>query len=295
VRLVRTWLHSIAVLAACGHGGDQPRTEPRSSAPFVEVPLATEPGLSGLAVDATGALWTIAERSDMAYRITLDAELHPTLQRFPVRGVPEGFDLEGIAVLGEGRFAFGTEGRLAGVATILRAEEQNQALVVTGELTISEDAAGVRLEPNHGAEGVCGHGDQIIAVLETAGTDQGRRWAPLVHIVGDKVVRSHRVWLTSPTGKLSGLDCVIDPDGTVRAWAIERHFEVTKLLGFTLAPTSSEPITPTVLLDLAPVLRGKLNLEGIARLPDGRLVAVNDNQWKTLEGESRLLVFPARD
>lgn len=286
---MRLWLFSFAVLAACGRDVDHPRSEP----PYVERILATEPGLSGLAIDDAGALWTVAERSDMAYRITLDAALRPTLQPFPVRGVPEGFDLEGIAVLGAGQFAIGTEGRLAGVATILRAEQRGDALVVSGEITISESAAGIQLEPNHGAEGVCGSGAQIIAVLETAGTEHGRRWAPLLRIVDGTVASTHRVWLTSATGKLSGLDCVIDSDGTVHAWAIERHFEVTKLLGFTLAPATTAPITPIVLRDLAPVLQGKYNLEGIARLPDGRLATVTDNQWRTIEGPSRLLVFRA--
>ncbi|HLL24989.1 MAG TPA: hypothetical protein VK427_22800 [Kofleriaceae bacterium] len=50
---------------------------------------------------------------------------------------------------------------------------------------------------------------------------------------------------------------------------------------------------PTEVLDLGPVLKSRLNLEGIAQLPDGRIIAVTDNQWKTLQGPSVLLVFRA--
>jgi hypothetical protein len=72
--------------------------------------------------------------------------------------------------------------------------------------------------------------------------------------------------------------------------AIERHFSVTKILRFKL-PLEGGDITPTVVLDLGPVLENRLNLEGIATLADGRIVAVVDNQWKQLQGPSVLLVF----
>ncbi|MDX2090616.1 MAG: esterase-like activity of phytase family protein [Kofleriaceae bacterium] len=287
---MRALLFSLVLLSACGRGIEP--AEP--AAPFTEVTLATKPGLSGLAVDETGALWTVAERDNMVYRITLDTQLRPALEELPVEGVPSGVDLEGVAILGNDQFALGTEGRTDGAATILRAERRGPALVVTGELTISEREAGLPLEANRGAEGVCGRGNQIITVLEVAGTDQGRRWAPLLRIVDGKVASTHRVWLTSTTGKLSGLDCVIDPDGTVHAWAIERHFEVSKVLGFTLAAGATAPITPTVLADLGAALGGRVNLEGIARLPDGRIVMVTDNQWKSIEGPSLMLVLSGR-
>jgi hypothetical protein len=48
-----------------------------------------------------------------------------------------------------------------------------------------------------------------------------------------------------------------------------------------------------VLADLGPVLRGSLNLEGLARLPDGRPVAAVDNQYRTITGPDELLVFRA--
>jgi len=176
---------------------------------------------------------------------------------------------------------------------VLVAALRGAALAVTRTIELPEQSVGIRLEKNHGAEGVCGAGETIIAAIEGVGEVAGRRWAPVVRIADGAIARTHRVWLTTATGKLSGLDCTIAPDGTVTAWAIERHFEVTRLLRFTLPPVGAgaDEITPTIALDLGAVLNGRLNLEGIARLPDGRIVAVVDNQWKTITGPSELLVF----
>jgi hypothetical protein len=114
-----------------------------------------------------------------------------------------------------------------------------------------------------------------------------------MRIANGQLVRRHRVWLTSKTGKLSGLDCTIAPDGTATVLAVERHFEVTKILSFTLPPVGKGEfdITPTIVRDIGDALESKRNLEGIARLLDGRLVTVSDNQWRRIDGPSALQVF----
>jgi len=277
----------LLVLAACG------RTEvdrERAAKLFKEIRLETAPGLSGLAADDTGAVWTIAERAARAYRITLDAQNKPALETFVVEGTSEKLDLEGIAWLGGDRFALGTEGRVDGVATVLLAERRAQTLAVTSSLKLTAAQIGIDLPANHGAEGVCGSGDTIFVAIEGAGTADGRRFAPIVRITNSEVVRTHRMWLTTKTGKLSALDCAVAADGTAEVIAIERHFAVTKILRFTV-PSTDGDITPTEALDLGPVLNSRLNLEGIAQMTDGRIVAVVDNQWKTLQGPSALLVF----
>lgn len=282
---MRLWL--LLALAACG------KTEidrERAAQLFDQVELATAPGLSGLASDDAGGLWTVAERAARAYRITLDAQEQPAIETFTVEGVPPRVDLEGIAWLGGGRFALGTEGRTDGVATVLLAERRGEALAVTSTITLPAARVGIDLPANHGAEGVCGSGDTIVVAIEGAGRAGGRRFAPIVRIEHGAIVRTHRLWLTSEIGKLSALDCTLAPDGTGALLAIERHFAVTKVLRAEL-PAGPGDITPTEALDLGPVLNSQLNLEGIARLPDGRVVAVVDNQWKTLQGPSRLLVF----
>lgn len=261
--------------------------------PFIEIAVATAHGLSGLAADDAGGLWTIAERDARAYRIALGADLVPSLETFTIEGVPAGTDLEGIAVLGDARFALGTEGHDDGVATVLVAERRGAALAVTRSIALPEREVGIALRRNQGAEGVCGRGDEIVAALEGVGQDGDRRWAPVVRIAAGQIARRHRLWLTSRTGKISGLDCQIAADATVTGWAIERHFEVTRLLRFTLPPPGAggDDVTPVLALELDAVLSGRLNLEGVAALPDGRVVAVVDNQWTTITGPSKLLVF----
>ena len=44
-------------------------------------------------------------------------------------------------------------------------------------------------------------------------------------------------------------------------------------------------------LDLSPILEDSLNLEGIVQISDGRLVAINDNQGRTIDGPSELRSF----
>jgi hypothetical protein len=268
----------------------------RANELFTRIPLATAPGLSGLAADDHGGLWTVAERGDRAYRITLDAADKPALETFAVEGHDlRDIDLEAIAALGGGKFAFGTEGRVPGVATVLLAERRDAALVITAAIKLSNADVGIEMAANHGAEGLCGAGDTIVAAIEGAGGSGDARWAPIVRIAGGKIVGIHRLALTTATGKISALDCTVAADGTITAWAIERHFEVTKVVTFTLPPRGQGDValTPTVVLDLGTVLNGRLNLEGIAKLGDGRLVAVVDNQWKIISGNSELLVFRA--
>ncbi len=278
-------------------GGTCEYDRARAAAVFTEVPVDTAPGLSGLAADATGGIWTIAERDARAYRITLDAALEPRLEMLPVEGVPSRTDLEGIAALGGDRFAIAIEGRRGGSATVLLAERRGAALAATGRIDLTERDVGIPLQDNHGAEGICGAGETIVVAIEDVGDADGKRWAPIVRIERGAVVRTHRLWLTTKTGKISGLDCEVRPDGAITAWAIERHFEVTHLLRFDLPPPGAGAdegagdITPTVALDLSALLGGCLNLEGIARLPDGRLLAVVDNQYKETIGRSMLLAF----
>jgi hypothetical protein len=307
LRVAGSALLAVGVAGAIGGTaagcGKQPTIDKqRAAGLFVEVPVDTANGLSGLAADRGGGLWVVAERDAKAYRITLDAALLPKLETFEVRGVPEGTDLEGMAVLDHdpvpSHFALGTEGQLDGKATVLLAERQGQVIKVTRAVDLPAAAVGIDLRQNQGAEGVCGDGDTIFVAIEGAGVDNGKRWAPVVRVVGGQITQLYRVWLTSKQGKLSGLDCRVAADGSAAVLAIERHFEVTKILKFTLlsSPAGGSGIArtelqPELVLDLGPVLRSGLNLEGIAWTDDGRVAAVVDNQWTTITGKSELLVF----
>ncbi len=283
---------SLACILGCSKTSNELDTKKTASL-FTEVVVDTANGLSGLAADGQGRIWTVAERAAKAYRITLDAANTPAIETFEVTGVPGDTDLEAIEELGDGRIAFGTEGRVDGVAKVLVGEISGNSIAIRSTITLTAEQIGIPMKMNHGAEGICGAGDTLIVAIEGAGETSKRRWAPVLRIDHGQLVRRYRVWLTSTTGKLSGLDCTIAPDGTVIAQAVERHFEITKLLAFSLPPPAQpgEDITPRVLLDIGDALESKRNLEGIAMLPDGRIVTVSDNQWKTVEGPSLLQIF----
>ena len=282
----------VTALAACGARGPGIDRE-RAAATFTRVTVDTggDHGLSGLAVDADGTLWTVAERGAVALAITLDGD-RTTVVRHAVRGVPADEDLEAVAMAADGLWV-GTEGRERGVARVFHLTRQGDALVATGApIELRQAEVGVDVGANHGAEGVCRAGDVVAIALETAGGRGAARWAPVISVdVARGTRRVQRVALTTTTGKLSALDCWRDG---ARTWAVavERHFAVTRLLRFELGGADAT-ITPEVLLDLGPILRGSLNLEGLVRLPDGRLVAVVDNQYRTITGPDELLVFRA--
>jgi hypothetical protein len=202
--------------------------------------------------------------------------------------------MESLASLPDGDLLVGTEGSSSGIARLFRLHRDGDHLRVTGDpITITREDAGVEIGANHGAEAACAAGTRVAVALETSGTDATGRWAPLVVVdLATGAKTGHRVRLRTATGKLSGLDCWIDGE-RVRAVAIERHFAVTQIVAFDIpaVTAATSDVTTSLVLDLAPVLRGALNLEGIVRFPDGRLVAVVDNQYKTITGPDELLVF----
>ena len=257
-------------------------------------------GLSGLALATDGALWTVAERSAAAFRIDLDLDLGdrpPTVtkvERHPVVGLPDGEELESLATVAGGALLAGTEGRADQVVHAYRLEPDGERLEVRGApITLGADLLGVAAGGNHGIEGACAVPGTTVLAIEATGRDADGRWAPIVTIAADAPAapRVHRLRLTTATGKISALDCWLD-DGRLRVIAIERHFEVTRILGFDVG-AGPGPIVPTVLVDLGPILHGSLNLEGLVRLADGHLIAVVDNQYGRLTGPDELLWFAA--
>jgi hypothetical protein len=287
-------LVGVAALVACG--GKKSIDSDRASALFTRVTIDTHGvhGLSGLALDRDGAVWTVAERGKTAFRLELDGATLTSTTAFPVDGLPPGNDMESAAVLGDGDLVVGTENNAAGVAYIFRLHRDGDRLrVVDPPIQITAADIGIAIEANHGAEAACAVGSTVVLALETVGKDSAGRWAPLVVLdlaTGARV--GHRVRLRTDTGKLSGLDCWTD-GSAVHAVAIERHFAVTQLVGFDVPPITAptSEIATSLVLDLAPVLRGALNLEGLVRFPDGHLAAVVDNQYKTITGPDELLVF----
>jgi hypothetical protein len=252
-------------------------------------------GLSGLALAGDGALWTVAERAQAAFRLELDLAASPptvrSIRRWDIDGLPPGVDLESLAALPGGGFLIGTEGR--GGVRAHRVEPAGDRLAVRGPpVEVTRAALGVKAGGNQGFEAACAVPGRVVLGIEAVGTDRQGRWAPLVIVTGEPgdpaaTTTVRRLRLTTRTGKLSALDCWSE-GGRLRVVAIERHFEVTRVLGFEL-DDGTGAVVPTLIRDLEPVLHGALNLEGIVRLPDGRLLAVVDNHYGRVTGPAELV------
>ncbi len=295
----------VALAAGCGRGQPAAPLPPPGDAAAppgpreVAIPLTTDDGLSGLAVAADGALWTVAERSRAAFRVVLDGDRAGAIERHPIRGLPDGVDVEGLDAAPGGALVLGTEAHDAGAAGVWRAAPAaDGGLDATPWPGVDLGALGLALDANHGVEGVCAidGGATVVAAIESVEARDGARLAPVIVARDGAAAIAHRVRLTSATGKLSALDCAAAPDGAgpIDVWAIERHFEVTRVIAFRLprdAGADAPPVViePRLVVDLAPVAAGR-NFEGLARLPDGRLALVVDNQWKTIEGPSLLVL-----
>lgn len=263
----------------------------------VRIPVDTGDahGLSGLALADDGALWTIAERSHAAFRIELDTSVTPpvvrAIRRVDVTGLPRGAELESIAALPGGAFLVGTEGGRGLHA--FRLEPDGDRLAVRGpSIDLTSRDVGVKAGGNRGLEGACAVPGLALLAVEATGDDRAGRWAPLIVVSDGGATIVRRLRLTTGTGKLSSLDCWPTEAG-VRAVAIERHFEVTRVLAFDLDVAGTGDVTPTLVRDLAPDLHGALNLEGIVRLPDGHLITVVDNQYGGLRGPDELVWLAA--
>ena len=280
----------LLALVACGKQHERgPIDYEKAKGLFEQVPIAAPPGMSDLTIDDRGVMWAVPERD----REVISIELGKEPVRHALEGVSGAVDTEGIAWLGGNRFAFGTEGANEPTASILFAELRDGKMVVTRSRSLTNDDLGVKLTHNHGIEAVCGNDRELLAASETVGRlPDGTRYAPVVRLTGD-ALHVTKVRLTTKEGKLSALYCVFDANGTAQVTAIERHFGVARILSLAIKRDDVE-VTPTVELDLYPILRNARNLEGIVRLPDGRLVTINDNQSKRAEGPTELLVFQKR-
>lgn len=275
------WLLPL-LLIGCQHDS-QPIDKTAAAKLFDTVELKNVPaGMSDLTIDDTGALWAIPERDR---HVTKIVDNTPTT--LPLEGVAAGMDTEALAWLGDNRFVIGLEGANDATAAIAFATFDGTKLVVDKPRMFTPDELGVTPTINHGIEALCGHGDDVLAATEIVGREpNGTRWAALIRIQGADT-KFGKVRLTSDKGKLSALSCTFADDGTVEVFAIERHYGVARIVEFHVG--SELDATAKLTLDLQPVLHDALNLEGIARLPSGKLVLINDNQGRTASGPTELL------
>jgi hypothetical protein len=314
---VKNRAQTLACLAAClalctaacrdKRGAPEVTAGPAVPAEVSVVALDDVAGLSGTATDARGVLWLVPERR----HILIEQATGAPPRVWPLSGVPdEGLDLESLAWLGthEGRerFAVGTEGICErNTHAVLAVERQGEGFAVVETIRLPLDLwPEIACEDGHGLEGLCAavgaQGEvHLVAAIEHPEKDAEKgRWAPLGVRGPDGRWTPHRVALTSETGKISALDCRLAGQD-VEVWAIERHFETSRLLRFVVprdaAGQSSgqpAPITPAVVMDLTGHTQGgQRNFEALTVTTD-RVQVVVDNQWRTISGPNEILSLP---
>jgi hypothetical protein len=279
-------------LLACA-GCTKKSAEPKGPGRIVTLETDT-PGLSGLTRDEHGALWAPAENGEAVLRIDPSTF---GVTHYPVVGAPEGADLEALTLIEGTRFVLGTEtqekGRTRDVVLDGRLEGDTLKLTPIGHLEYVRWQMTAR--DNHGIEGACHADGMLVLATELVEEEGGRRWAPVgVFDPKTQTWAAHRVALSTDKGKLAALDCR-SKGGVIEALAVERHYEVSRLLRFDLpvGPTGHR-IESQLAADLAELISPLPNFEGLVWMDDGSAVLLNDNQDRgASRGPSRLFFVPA--
>jgi len=297
---VRSAAYVLALACACG-GGAPESEHPESREPATvtdvhrqELNVDAITGLSDLSRDAEGRTWAVAERKRVALRVDRPGAAPVEV---PIRGVPEELDTEGMAWIDRDRVAFATESdhgaRTSDAIFIARLGADGFDVVERRDL----DYSIWPLDPigNQGLEGLCRAGGFLVAAVETVIANPEERFAPVgVHELATGRWTPLLVRLTSRTGKISALSCVERPDHTIDVLAIERHFEVARLIRFRIpahlqARKPPLALAPVVVADLAPAMIHQENFEGLLWDGAAAISLVVDNDWTTITGPNLLL------
>ena len=293
---------SLLLAAACGAacGGQVPDSEPPGGA----VPATVTDvrrfelegddlrGLSDLAIDPAGRIWAVAERVRLAVRVDRPGA---GVALVPLLGIPDDLDVEGIAWLDSERLVLATEsdkGARSGDALLFaRLGASGIEVVERRDL----DYSIWPLDPigNQGMEGVCRAGSQLVASIETVIANREDRFAPIaVHDLETARWTPYVVRLTTRTGKVSAVACMTRGDRSIDVLAIERHFEVARLIRFRIPPgrrTARLPLEAVVVADLDAAMVHQENFEGLLWDGDRAISLVVDNDWTHVSGPNLLI------
>lgn len=254
-------------------------------------------GLSDLTADDDGNLWSIAERYRALVRMAADGSGGEVI---PLAGVPDSLDVEGAAWLGGDRIALATEadGPDRDGDLILFARVIGRRVVVERSARLSYSLWPLRPRGNQGIEGLCRAGGSLVAAVESVIGGGDRRLAPIaIYDLASGSWTPSLVRLTSATGKIAGLSCRLRGDGaaaTIDVMAVERHFEVARLIRFEVPVGRAKPgppavVTPVLVTDLAPLLVREENFEGLVWDGDRSFALVVDNDWAVVSGPNLLV------
>lgn len=267
-------------------------------------------GLSDLTADDDGKLWAVAERTRALIRMEPDGS---DVRLVPLVGVPVRLDVEGLAWLGGGRFALGTESddprRTTDLLLFVRLVDSGARARVERSIALDYSRWPLRPNGNQGLEGVCRAGSALVVAVESASGSGARRFAPVaVYELSTGAWTPYLIRLTTLTGKLSALSCRIERGrgGAIDVLAVERHFGVARLVRFELPPAGSAPtapvttpagperpppahIAPVLVADLAELLQQQENFEGLVWDGDRDVALVVDNDWARVTGPNLLV------
>ena len=287
------WALPLAV-AACSAAPEAPGPSVPAQLVLVSRLVIDLPGVSGLsdlAVDEAGRVWSVAERVRTAVRIDRPGAAPVAV---PLVGIPDRVDVEGLAWIDRDRVAMATEadvGMRTSDAVLL-------ARLGPGGLEVYErrdlDYAIWPLDPigNQGIEGLCRAGSSLVLAVETVVADASARFAPIaVHDLSTGRWTPFLLRLTTRTGKISALSCHARR-GSIDVLAVERHFEVARLIRFSIrqgAPPRRPPLEPVVVADLAPVMAHQENFEGLIWDGARAVWLVVDNDWTHVTGPNLLV------
>ena len=297
-RRAASLLLAAACSAACG--GQAPDTDqPDSAIPATvtdvrrfELAAQDARGLSDLAVDPAGRIWAVAERVRLALRVDRPGA---GVAVVPLIGIPVDLDVEGMAWIDGERVALATESdrgaRSGDVLLLARFGDGGIEVVERREL----DYSIWPLHPigNQGMEGLCRAGSQLVVSIETVIANREDRFAPVaVHDLETARWTPFVVRLTTRTGKLSAVACIARRDHSIDVLAIERHFEVARLIRFRIPAgrrTARLPLEPVVVADLDAAMVHQENFEGLLWDGDRAISLVVDNDWTHVSGPNLLI------
>lgn len=316
--MARYLLIIVVALSACRTKAEVPTPLSAMSTAHGDVSLAQLTvegdlrGISGMAPAGDGTFWIVPERDRRLFRIAVTADAAEVVQTLPIRGAPDGQDLESVALWASsappGRLLFGTE----------TTAERTTDSVIVGNVGADAVVLGEKMKPwaleygpwqvtpgrNRGLEALCVAGPWLLAVSETVKTLGDARLAPVaLRRLSTSTTANNDAWhrfalrLTSVDGKISAVTCRTTADGRVLAIAIERHYGIMRLIRFALSPDAAQPnpnlapVTATSSIDLAKAYGGRdvPNFEGIVWLDDDRLLLVSDNDYGGVAGPTLVL------
>lgn len=300
------WTAALVIaLAGCPGAATEHRTEPPTPPAIAQplprlidpartvIPAPGVTGLSDLTTDDSGRLWAIAEKYRALVRMRPDGSDAAVI---PLVGAPDGLDVEGVAWIAGDRLALATESddpdRLSDL--LLFARVVGRRVVVERKVALDYRLWPLKPRGNQGIEGLCRAGDSLVAAVESVIGGGDRRLAPIaIYDLGSGRWTPSLVRLTSSTGKLSALSCRVRDD-RIDVLAVERHFEVARLIRFELPATRAAPgpprvVTPILVADLAPLLVREENFEGLVWDGDRSIALVVDNDWAVVSGPNLLV------